>query len=510
MPAKEEQKRRPKGQKAGAEKPEGIDAKEGGILGVDEAAEFLDVARSTFYRWLRAGMIKGMKVGRQWRFYREDLERFLKGQGPKVDLPADIGPLIVGLKKRLDELGAAAAEPQEDEDKLGRAVDLLLHVAIAQEASDVHVDAQEDCGRVRTRLDGVLHELATYDARLHGPVVDRLKTMASLDVHEKRRTQDGRMVVRAPDEAHPVDVRINVLPAHFGEAVTMRLLRRAEVRLAFDRLDFAPRDEKLIKKWIEAPWGVVIVTGPTGCGKTTTLYTCLEHLVRPEAKIVTIEDPVEFAINGLVQVQVNEQVGNSFATLIRAELRADPDIMMVGEIRNLEVAQMVQQVALTGHLVMTTLHTDEAAAALVRLVDIGVDPFLVADAERLVVAQRLVRRLCPECSEPAEPDADRLRQATELAHAGGLDVAGPGPRWRRAVGCPTCKQTGYRGRVLVGEALEVTPEVGAALRRGAATDELRTIAVGQGMKTMAAHGVQRAAAGGETTVEEVLRVVPQG
>jgi excisionase family DNA binding protein len=470
---------------------------------MDQAVALLKTTRSTFYRWLRTGKIRGMKVGRQWRFTREDLERFLKGQGPRIDLPADIGPLVEALQDQVEKFGAVP--PARTGEPVVVAVGLAISAAVAAGASDLHLDVHEDGGRIRARIDGVLHEIARYDARLHPALAERVKTMAAMDVKERARSQDGRIVAHARGPGDQVDIRVNTLPALFGEALTLRILRHSEVNLSLDRLDFLPRDRRLFLKWIEAPWGLVLVTGPTGCGKTTTLYSALVHLNRPEVKVLTIEDPVEVSLPGLIQVPLRSNLGHTFASLLRAEMRADPDVILVGEIRDLDTLRMVFPAALTGHLVFSTLHTEEAAQALTRMVDMGADPFVVADATKLVTAQRLVRLVCRECSEPDAPDRDSLERAARLARTGGASWDDLKADWRKAVGCRACKFTGYRGRTLVAEVLEVSPEIGAALRRRAGTDELRTIAVGQGMKTMAAHGVLRAAAG-ETTLAEVLRV----
>jgi general secretion pathway protein E len=473
---------------------------------MNQAIQMLKTTRPTFYRWLRSGRLKGMKVGRQWRFYRADIERFLKGQGPRIELAADIGPLLAELSEQVTNCGASLPKHENGNDAMA-AVRLMLHLTVAAGASDLHLSAQSDGIHVRLRLDGVLHPAAVYDARLHGAIVEGWKSLMGCDVHQTALPQDGRAVTETDAGGEPVDLRANFLPAHGGEAVTVRVLRPDDVHLTFERLDFTPRDEALLRRCLDMPSGLVLCTGPTGSGKTTTLYTCFKHLIRPEVKVMSIEDPVELQLDGAVQVQVQPKIGLTFPVAIRSCFRGDPDVIMVGEVRDPETANLCVQMALTGHLVLTTLHTQDAATGLARLVEIGVPAFVAADATRLVVAQRLVRRLCPACSKADTPAESLLRQAAQRARAGGLDWDGLAASWRGPVGCRECRFTGYSGRSLIGEALEVTPEIGSALRRGATVGELRTIAIGQGMTTLAAHGLRRAAAG-QTSLAEVFAVVP--
>jgi len=484
----------------------------GELLDMAQAIAVLKTSRPTFYRWLREGRIKGMKLGRQWRFYREDVERFLKGQEPRIELPADLKPLIRSLKKRVEALGAKDVAPEGASD-VTHAVSLMIRLAVAMNASDVHIEphvrsgAEGAVAALRYRIDGVLHPVADIDIRLLPAIDERWKAMAACDVHEKVRPQDGRILIKLADTGRQVDLRVSFLHAALGPSLTVRVLDPDVVRpLDLDGIGYSPADREKLLRAIEAPWGTVMVTGPTGIGKTTTLYACLNHLAGPERKLMTVEDPVEFFLPWVVQVPVRSRDGVTFPVALRSFLRSAPNVILVGEVRDFETLQIVHQASLTGHLLLTTLHADEAARALKRMVEMGSDPFVVADSTRLIASQRLIRRLCPVCSAEQEPAASRLEVAAELARAGGLDWTSLARKFRRPVGCAECHQTGFRGRDAIAETLEVTPEIGAALRRGASVEELRTIAVGQGMTTMAADGIRRAAAG-TTSLDEVLRVL---
>ncbi len=485
--------------KAAARKP----GRAGELLDTGRAIRLLKTTRPTFYRWLRTGRIKGMKVGRQWRFRREDIDRFLKGQEPAVELPTDIAPLIRTLADRLEQVGGK--DPSgPDAGPVTRAAAMAVALALKMRASDIHFDPYESSVALRIRVDGVLHQIAEFDIRLMPAVAEQFKRMAACDVAERRLPQDGRIVVEI--DATPLDLRVCFLPALTGEAVTIRLLRRDDALISLDRIDYAPAERERLLRALANPWGMIVVAGPTGCGKTTVLYACLRRLVRPAVKVVSVEDPVEYLIPGVVQVPLRRQAGLTFARALRAVLRSDPDVILVAEIRSAEDLSVCQQAALTGHLVLTTLHTDKAPETLTRMVDIGSAPFLVGDATRFVSAQRLVRCLCKACSAAATPSADALARAQELARAGGLNWGGLERAFRKPVGCGACGRTGYRGRTLIVEMIEVTPEIAQALRAGAPADELRRIAIEQGMTTMAADGIRRAA-GGQTSLDEVFRVL---
>jgi len=479
----------------------------GELLTMDQAIAALKTTRPTFYRWVRSGKVKGMKVGRQWRFTRQDIEMFLKGQEPQIELRADIGPLYETLRGRLAALGGEDPSGPDDS-PVARTVAALIGLGVRMRATDIHLEPYESHAVGRLRVDGLLHEVARFDLRLLPAIVEQIKRLAACDVREKALPQDGRIRLSLTDggRRRDLDIRVCCVPATTGEAVTARILQRDEVFLSLERIDHAPADRRRLMRALNLPWGLIVISGPTGSGKTTVLYSCLMELVSPERKIMSVEDPVEYLLPGVVQVGIRPAQGLTFPRAIRSVLRSDPNVIMVGEVRNREILELCMQSALTGHLVLTTLHTDDAAQALKRMVDIGPPPFLVADATKLVGAQRLVRALCPDCAAPSEPSAGALAEAERIARAGGLAWDGLPQAFRKPVGCPRCAQTGFRGRTLLAEMLEVTPRIASALRDDAPVDDLRAIAVAEGMTTLAADGVRRAAEG-QTTLEEAFRVL---
>ncbi|MHC4598221.1 MAG: ATPase, T2SS/T4P/T4SS family [Planctomycetota bacterium] len=485
-----------------------------GLLDMDQAIARLKTTRPTFYRWLRSGKVKGMKVGRQWRFYRHEIDRFLKGEEPKIELTADIRPLLKTLEERLTSLDALDKQPADATDTR-KAVNHMLRLGIVMGASDIHVaphftqdEAAGPRGVVRLRVDGVLHSMAEFDVRLLPAVIEEWKVQAACDRHEKQKPQDARILVPSDGDDRPVDVRVGFITSALGETVTARILDPgAGARyLSLDNIRFPETVRDAYRKWLNAPHGVIIVTGPTGCGKTSTIYAGLKTISRPEIKIMTIEDPVEYHLPWMVQTQVRPQYGIGFIQSIRAIMRADPDVVLVGEVRDLETLQATQTVALTGHLVLTALHASDGAKALARIVEVGGDANMVAESVKLVVAQRLFRTLCPKCCQKEKPSASRLAEAADLARTGGMSLEGLPEQFHKAVGCPECRQTGFHGRSVIAEALEVTPEIAAGLRRGASADEIRAIAVGQGMTTLASDGIRRAAEG-VTTLGEIFRIL---
>lgn len=408
-----------------------------------------------------------------------------------------------GLRTRdaaLDEVLQAATRTAEDaqvEDNspVARMVQQILTHAVRIGASDVHIDPFDDRVRLRLRVDGVLRTEREYPPAMHAAILTRLKVMAGLNITEKRLPQDGRFELTV--EGRPIDVRLSTLPTVHGEKAVLRLLDSARLVTDVDKLGFSPRAAEHFRELIRAPHGMVLITGPTGSGKTTTLYAALRTLNRDEVNIVTIEDPVEYQLPGIHQVQVNPQIGLTFARGLRAILRQDPNIIMVGEIRDRETAEIATRAALTGHLVLSTLHTNDAVGALTRLVDMGVEPYLVASSVRGVVAQRLVRRVCPRCKTAVEPTAEER----EVLASHGLTAE----RLFRGQGCGECSRTGYLGRTAIQEVFVVDRTVREMLVRGRSETEILAHLQAHGFVPMIRDGLEKVVAG-VTTMSEVLQV----
>lgn len=375
-----------------------------------------------------------------------------------------------------------------------RFVDRMIDDALSRRASDIHVEPIDGLLKIRFRVDGMLVEVPGPAKDMISAVVSRLKIMSDMDIAERRLPQDGRMRVRA--HGKQIDFRVSTSPTSQGEAVVLRLLDRGAVKLEFDSLGFDGRIKDPFREALKRPDGIVLVTGPTGSGKTTTLYTGLSELNTPERKILTVEDPVEYVIDGIGQVQVDARIGRTFARTLRSFLRQDPDIIMVGEIRDGETASIAIQAALTGHLVLSTLHTNSAAAAISRLLDMDVEDYLVSSTIRLVMAQRLVRTLCKHCKHEVTPNADFL---TDL----GL-TADDGPFYEGA-GCEACHYTGFQGRSMIAEVLPMTSDIEQAILMHKSGTELEQLAKSAGMRTLFEHGLE-VVREGRTSLGEVLRV----
>jgi len=380
-----------------------------------------------------------------------------------------------------------------------RLVNAIIARAVEMHASDIHLESADGALRLRYRIDGVLREMDAPPARLKSAIISRVKIMAKLNIAERRLAQDGRtrLVVRGKD----IDFRVSTTPSIHGESVVMRILDRGSLALDFPALGFDAALLGQFREVLARPHGIVLVTGPTGSGKTTTLYAALTELNSPDSKILTVEDPVEYVLEGINQVQVQPQIGLTFSTALRSFLRQDPDIMMIGEIRDLETAQIAVQAALTGHLVLSTVHTNDAASAMTRLMDMGIENYLLTSTINGVLGQRLVRCLCARCRAPyaASDDlADRLGLASVGASAGATLY--------RPVGCAACGGTGYRGRTMIVELLAMTDTLRALVLRQAEAQAIQAAAVAEGMQTMFGHGLRKALAG-ITSVEEVVRVI---
>ena len=376
-------------------------------------------------------------------------------------------------------------------------VNLILAEAIKKEASDIHAEPYEKVFRVRFRIDGVLYEVMTPPMSLRNAIISRLKIMADLDISERRLPQDGRMKVKY--KGREVDFRVSTLPTLFGEKVVMRLLDKSNLKLDLSKLGFEPKALADFEEAIRAPYGMILVTGPTGSGKTTTLYSALDRLNQPETNIMTAEDPVEFNIKGINQVQIRETIGLNFATALRSFLRQDPDVIMVGEIRDYETAEIAVKAALTGHLVLSTLHTNDAPSAVTRLLNMGIERFLVASSVILILAQRLLRRICMHCKDPVVVAPHALVDIGLSAEEAASITCYKGH------GCEACSGTGYKGRIAIYEVMTLSPELRDMVLSGASALEIKRGAIQQGMRTLRMSGLEKLKEG-MTTVEEVVRV----
>jgi general secretion pathway protein E len=405
---------------------------------------------------------------------------------------------VTNLEQML-ELGSKI-EPDANDQHIVRIVDWLLQYAFEQRASDIHIEPRRDVSNVRFRIDGVLYKVYELPNQVGAAVTSRFKILGRMDVAEKRRPQDGRLKTRNP-EGNEIELRLSTLPTAFGEKLVMRIFDPEVLQKSFEQLGLANEDLKRWNGMNAMGHGIVLVTGPTGSGKTTTLYSTLRQLATPEVNVCTIEDPIEMVEGSFNQMQVNHQIDLDFATGVRALMRQDPDIIMVGEIRDLETAEMAVQAALTGHLVISTLHTNDAPSAVTRLLELGVPAYLIKNTVRGIMAQRLVRILCHNCKEKTEVDLDAWTQLTAP-----WKVKAPGSICR-PVGCLECRETGYLGRQGIYEVLVVSPAVQELILPHTEADNLRRQAMKEGMRTLRLSGATRVA-NGETTIEEVLRVAP--
>jgi general secretion pathway protein E len=383
-----------------------------------------------------------------------------------------------------------------------RLVSLIITNALETRASDIHIEPFESRLIVRYRIDGVLHEIESPPKRQAAAVISRIKIMANLDIAERRLPQDGRIRLRI--QGKDIDLRVSTVPTMHGESVVMRILDKGGVQLNFEKLGFAADILAKFKEALAQPNGILLVTGPTGSGKTTTLYTALDELNQPDVKILTVEDPVEYQMAGINQIQVKPQIDLTFASALRSIVRQDPDIIMIGEIRDLETAEIAVQAALTGHLVLSTLHTNDAPATINRLMDMGVDDYLLTSTLVGVLAQRLVRTLCTHCREPHQMDA---AVAKEMGF--GRVSAEPQPVVYKAMGCKECSNTGFTGRMCIAEMMPLTEPIRRLIMQKANAGDLRRAALGEGMLPMYDDGLRKVIAG-TTTIEEVLRATREG
>ncbi len=425
-----------------------------------------------------------------------DIEAALRRQSRFEDSVSDLAEMAA------DEAGdddMSALESAAEEAPVIKLMNTIISRAVSDRASDIHIEPGERDLRVRFRIDGVLQDVMTSPRSISNAVVSRVKIMAELDIAERRMPQDGRMSLKVSNS--PVDVRVATLPSLHGEKVVLRILDKSQGIAPLPDLGFLDYNLDRYRAAYTRPYGSILVTGPTGSGKTTTLYSTLSELNKPEVNIITVEDPIEYRLAGLTQVQTNRKVGLTFATALKSILRSDPDIVLIGEIRDAETAKIATEAALTGHLVLSTLHTNDAPSSLGRLTDMGVEPFLVASAIHAVVAQRLARMLCDRCKQVTEPERSKLDELgwDEVIPEGAVDFYGP-------VGCTACAKTGYRGRINLNEVMIVDDEIRRLIVERASATQVKKAAMENGMQTLLQDGLAKVAMG-LTSLEEVLRVV---
>jgi len=490
------------------------------LIGTAAAAGELGVSNATLRRWLKEGRIKGHKIGKQWKFRRSDLATVIRVQD---DRPADEAPAVDrqtarewegridalllerGLSKRtiaaLTSAIESEARPQGESRGSGasRLLAKILINTVRCASSEVHFEPMARCLKIRQRLDGVLMETVELPRELSPLLIREVKHWAQLDLNERRRPQCGRIAL--PVEGREIDFRVSTVPATNGEAIALRVLDRGAL-LPIDRLGLDPEQLERYRRIIHRPPGLVLVTGPAGCGKTTTLYATLRELNDASRKIMTAEDPVEYELDGIVQAQINPEIAVGYREMAFSMLQQGADVMLVGEVRDGELAEVLCRAAMTGHLVFAALHSPDAPSALTHLLDLGVDPLLVSSSVQAVLAQRLVRRICGDCKETAKYGADELAQA-------GLDPEGlAGAALYRGAGCVQCTHTGYRGRIGIFQLLESGPRVHEAVYRRESTQRIRDQAVLGGTQAFVDHG-KRKVLEGVTTVEELARLAPR-
>jgi type IV pilus assembly protein PilB len=427
------------------------------------------------------------------------IKKYFTKQESVTDVVSDLAKdqKFAGLQgKGSESIDLDAVMEAAEDNKVIKLLNLVLLQAIKDRASDIHFEPFEDEFKMRYRIDGVLYEMVPPPKHLGPAITSRIKVMSKMNIAERRLPQDGRIELTVGGA--PVDLRVSVLPTMHGESVVMRVLDRSNVSLSLDRIGLRDDDLAAVRKLINRPNGIVIVTGPTGSGKTTTLYAALQELNDIETKILTCEDPVEYDIDGLCQVQVNNEVELTFAKALRSFLRQDPDIILVGEIRDLETAEIAIQASLTGHLVLTTLHTNDAPSSIIRLVDLGVEPFLLTATIEGVIAQRLVRTICPRCKEAFTPSDEQLMELNLTSD----EIAGRS--FFRGKGCDGCYGSGYKGRMAIFEIMAVNEELRDLVMKKASTNILRQVARRNGMRTLRQCGLL-ALFEGQTTIDEVIR-----
>ena len=414
----------------------------------------------------------------------------------KIELLESIKGLVSEIRKELTNTGGSGKD--DDSSAILQLIEMIVKQSIISRGSDIHIEPSENNCVVRTRIDGMLTEIFIFDKDIYPPLVSRLKLLSNMDIAERRKPQDGRFSMKISDREY--DFRISTLPIINGESTVMRILDKSKVIISLEKLGMHPESFKKFNNAMHAPYGVILVTGPTGSGKSTTLYAALNDVKSVDTKIITVEDPVEYQVNLIQQVHVNEKAGLTFAAALRSILRQDPDIIMIGEIRDQETLRIAIQAALTGHLVFSTLHTNDAISAIPRIVDMGIEAYLISGALIAVEAQRLVRKLCPKCKQPTNLPKSML------------DTLAPylpeKYTFYKPVGCDECAGTGYAGREMISEILPITDKMQSLIANGASKDDMKELAIKEGFIDMFHDGVIRAARGA-TSIEEIYRVAKQ-
>ena len=458
------------------------------LLALDELRLMLGLVEVKAVLATEADILK--TIQKYYGLGAETVEGILEGRGDALETPHYSRGTVENLEQMAEDASVM------------KLVNQLLVEAVQERATDLHLEPYQNDIRVRFRIDGVLYDVATPAnlKHFHSAVVSRVKVMSHMDIAEHRLPQDGRLRVKV--QGKELDLRVSVLPSVFGESVHLRILSSTSL-LTLERLGLLNKDLEVLNRAILKPHGIILVTGPTGSGKTTTLYACLSKINRPSNKILTIEDPVEYEIHGVTQMQVHPKISFKFSDGLRSMLRHDPDVMMIGEIRDYETAEISIRAALTGHLVFSTLHTNDAAGAITRLIDLGVEPFLVASSVVCLIAQRLVRVICSDCKEPVSQEAkiEALKQFGVSANQGSVEIY-------QGKGCPACKMTGFRGRTAIYEFLKVNDAIRDLILKNTASTEISRKAVSLGMRTLRDDGWEKIQQG-VTTVDEILRVTSQ-
>lgn len=478
------------------------------LLTLDEAVQFLGTSKPTLYRWLAQGEVKGLKVGKQWRFRRSDLVAYVQRTPSAPTVPDS---LLSEEKAVFDsELAKLGSNPDRTEnaverDGIATIAGQIFALAIRTRASDIHLEPVKLRGEsfllLRNRIDGVLHEVRRMPIALAEALTAQIKDQATMNVNERRLPQDGRMSLQLDGKSY--ELRASCIPALFGETLVIRILDKTDVLIGLDRLGLETEDLTKLRQWMAQPNGLIVAAGPIGAGKTTLLYSCLNEIARPEVRTLTIEDPVEYVIDFTTPIPVDKRAGMNFANALRSCMRHDPDIILIGEMRDKETADLVSEAVLTGHLLLTSINASCALEAIQWMRARGLQPFQIV-AVQGVVAMRLVRKTCSACKEPADV-APSLRDYFSLLAAEDGFVLDENTPLYRGRGCAQCRNTGYRGRTGLYELLDFTPALVDAVLRGAPLEELAEVAKFNGLKTLLADGARKVAEG-ITTIDEVLRV----